>query len=199
MKDAVTTQWERIRTWLAANAPEILNRLRPGATGGEIAAVERAVGAALPDDLKIWLSICDGGEYAGIFLTRADDAFPDALGFEPLSIDQIIDEWGMWKSLVDIGEFAGLGVEADRGVADAWWSTSWVPFAGNGAGDYQCVDLGPTGPGTRGQIVGMWHDHGRRDLIASSMTAYLAIIAEELASGRYAYDAENEVVVAKGA
>ena len=46
------TIWNRIETWLAINAPEILDSLQPGATDQAINKAEAFLESKLPEDVK---------------------------------------------------------------------------------------------------------------------------------------------------
>ncbi|MEG4206534.1 hypothetical protein QUA20_21735 [Microcoleus sp. Pol7_A1] len=46
------TIWNRINSWLAVNAPEILNNLQPGATHEAIKAAELFLEIEFPEDVK---------------------------------------------------------------------------------------------------------------------------------------------------
>jgi len=191
MADSVANSWSRIRAWLNSNAPDAAERLQPGATDGQIQTLETALGVTLPDDLKDSLRIHNGGEESGVF--PSSDSL-DMMGFSPLTTEEIVNEWTMWKGLIDGGEFHVRTSEADDGICSDWWSNSWIPIAGNGGGDFQCVDLSPTESGTMGQIIGAWHDDTERQLIASSLANYLQMLADGLENGKYAYEDEEGIV-----
>ncbi|MFF5449481.1 SMI1/KNR4 family protein [Streptomyces sp. NPDC012888] len=60
----VEDSWSRIEAWLARHAPVSHGRLRPPARPEEIAAAERRLGVAFPDDLRASLLRHDGVELA---------------------------------------------------------------------------------------------------------------------------------------
>ena len=190
MADSITNSWSRIRAWLNSNAPDAAQRLQPGATDAQLQTLEAALGLTLPDDLKDSLRIHNGGEESGVF--PSSDSL-DMMGFSPLTTEEIVNEWTMWKGLIDAGEFQHRTTEADHGIRSEWWSNSWIPIAGNGGGDFQCVDLAPTESGTVGQIIGAWHDDTERQLIAPSLADYLQMLADGLEHGKYAYEEDEGV------
>ncbi len=60
---------------------------------------------------------------------------PDGPGFmdawEFLSLSRMLDEWRIWKGLLDGGDLAGAKSEPEEGVADDsddWWNPKWVPL-----------------------------------------------------------------------
>lgn len=66
-----------------------------------------------------------------------------------------------------------------------WWSEKWVPFAYNGAGDLQCVDLDPPSGGVVGQVVTYHHDRDLRERGADSLTHWLETLASDLEAAKY--------------
>ena len=195
MADAVSNSWSRIEAWLNSNAPDAAEQLQPGASDDDIASLEAAIGTVLPDDLKESLRIHNGGDESGVFPT-SDPSGLDTMGFSPLSAEQIASEWKTWKELIDAREFEGSTTNPADGIASDWWSNSWIPIAGNGGGDFQCVDLAPTASGTVGQIIGAWHDDDERHLIASSLADYLQRIADGLENGQYIYEEDEGIIPA---
>jgi molybdopterin molybdotransferase len=191
MNHSVSDSLERIRNWLKANAPHVVSYFKPGATDVQIVALEASMGISLPADLRELLSIHNGGAESGIL--PSSDGF-DMMGFSPLNVEEIEYNYNMLKKLVNDGEFDGRTSDAEEGIRNDWWNASWIPFAGNGGGDYQCIDLNPTDEGTVGQIIGAWHDDSERQLIATSLKDYLCKLADSLESGEYQYDEEYGVV-----
>lgn len=76
-------------------------------------------------------------------------------------------------------------MKAGRGVVKQWWSPGWFPFATNGAGDYYCIDLGPTFPGKRGQVIHFSHECPERPLIAESFFEFLVKLTVGYEAGHY--------------
>ena len=76
------TIWNRIETWLVANAPEILNNLQPGATDEAIKQAEIFLGIELPEDVK-----------ASYRLHNGQDGYNGLMdGWELLSLERMMDE-----------------------------------------------------------------------------------------------------------
>jgi len=70
-------------------------------------------------------------------------------------------------------------------VRPVWWSEQWIPFAYDGVGDLQCIDLDPPEGGKVGQVVTYWHDRGEREHVADSLNEWLAHLADDLEAGKY--------------
>jgi hypothetical protein len=110
--------WARIERWLAESAPDVLDSLQPGATDEQISNTEAALGLTLPQDVRASYRIHDGQSPDG-------PGFMDAWEF--LSLSRMVDEWRIWKGLLDGGDLAGAKSEPEEGVADDWWNPKWVP------------------------------------------------------------------------
>ena len=95
--------------------------------------------------------------------------------------------WQMLTGLYDSGDddLDHVRVKPGRGVVKQWWSPGWFPFADNGASDFYCLDLGPTYPGKRGQVIHFCHESGNRPVIADSFTEFVAKLADGFESNHY--------------
>jgi cell wall assembly regulator SMI1 len=109
-----------------------------------------------------------------------------------LSFSRILDEWSVWKDLLDDGTFTEDGnvftAEPDDGIKSNWWNPAWIPFTYNGAGDHLCLDLDPADGGAYAQIIRMWHDGVERTLENTSFTEWLTTYTEDLEQGRYSFE-----------
>ena len=182
--------WTRIRSWIEANAPQLLEVLQPGASEARIRKLEESLSIRLPDDVKALYRLCNGQSSYDYGLLN---------GTEFLSLERIQDEWSVWKGLLDAGELVpDDSVESsriDRGIRQVWWSPKWIPLTYNGAGDHHCLDLDPAKEGTMGQIITMWHDDDERKVVASSIRAWLQQYAEQLKSGQLVYSEDYDGIV----
>ncbi len=65
-------------------------------------------------------------------------------------------------------------VETDeRFVQSVWWQPKWIPISDSGDQSSHCVDLSPGPQGTTGQIIQLWTHDTERNLVSSSMNAWL--------------------------
>ncbi|MDQ2686951.1 MAG: SMI1/KNR4 family protein, partial [Armatimonadota bacterium] len=119
------TIWQRIETWLAANAPQAIISLRAGASDTEIADAERRLGITLPDDVRSSYRIHDGQERDGYGPLPVE---------EFLSLERILDEWQVWKDLLDGGDFEGIESEPSGPIRSDWWNPRWIPLTYDGCG-----------------------------------------------------------------
>lgn len=172
------TAWTAFETWLGKHWPEGLADLNPPATSDEIATLEAALGVRLPGDFVDFLKVHNGqkGKVGGLF----DNT-------EFLSTSAILEQWTIWKELLDSGEFEGIESEPDSGVQSDWWNAGWIPFTHNGGGDHYCLDLAPGSGGIDGQVITMWHDMGTRAVQASGIAQWFRRYVDAVLAGKYVY------------
>lgn len=172
--------WDHIHAWLEENAPLVRASLRPPATMARIRATEKELGVRFPEDVRRCYLLHDG--------QNADSrGFPPAFlhGWEWLSLERMVDEWRVWKDLVDAGDLVDCVTEPDAGVREDWYHPGWVPITYSGCGDHHCLDLAPAPGGTVGQIIEVWHDMASRPVVAPSFIRWLEHFAAELEEGDY--------------
>jgi len=163
--------WEKLEAIVQDTDPDLLADLAPPATDAEIATLEPALGMSLPADFVACLKIHNGqhGNSHGLFD-----------GSEFLSTSRILQEWRIWKGLLDGGDFEGAEPSPQSSIRPVWWSPAWIPFTYNGAGDHLCLDLDPTDVGIRGQIITLWHDDAVRAKQADSFMQWLTQYVEQM-------------------
>lgn len=175
---SIADAWAAFESWLSQHWPDGLKDLCPPATDEEIRNLETRLGVSLPSDFLEFLKIHNGqkGSAGGLF----DNS-------EFLSTTAIIEQWKVWKDLLDSGDFNGYKSEPEAGVRDDWWNSKWIPFTHNGSGDHYCLDLAPSAVGQEGQIITMWHDMGTRAVEASSFKLWFAMYVDAVKAGKYVY------------
>lgn len=188
--------WSRIEAWLLKNWPDALDKLRPAAPEAEIQSTERLLGLSFPEELKQFYRLHDGSHDLGLF-PSSDASGWDEIAFSPLPLEEVRSDWASWKHLIDIGEFAGQSGQPAAGIRADWWNCGWIPIAGNGGGDFQCIDMAPAEAGRSGQVISVWHESGRRELIARSLSDYLRRLADGLESGKYCHKEGYGIVVSQ--
>jgi cell wall assembly regulator SMI1 len=174
--------WRRYVAAAVASHAAFPSYLHSGAAEEEIAATERAIEASLPQDLRHLLKLHNGSEHGLFVLPR----------WELFSASRIADEWSIWADLYH-SQFKPEGYTSDPSgpvQGDEWWRLKWIPFCGDGGGNHLCVDLDPAPGGTTGQVITMWHDSPERDFIASSLTEFVEIIADDFERGELRWDEE---------
>ncbi len=187
----VAASWRTIEAWLKSHAPTVAASLKGPAPSASIADVESIIGLSFPDDLRSSYLLQDGGDYGERELNIFPSDSTDSGVFCLLPIQAVAEEWVVWKELIDGGDFEDLRGEPDQGIGEDWWSDGWIPVAGNGAGDFLCVDMRPAASGTKGQVICAWHDMEERKLLAPSWEAYLADLAAAMDAGKVSYSKDE--------
>ncbi|WP_314044165.1 SMI1/KNR4 family protein [Kingella denitrificans] len=166
--------------------------LNAGAAEADFDRLEAVLGYALPEEFKELYRVADGE--SGTAGVLADE--------EWLSIERIIEEYGVWKTLLDDGMFAdddGTSYDCEPEDAaikgDLWWNPKWIPLTADGSGNNKMIDMDPTEHGTAGQIIQMWHDDPARSKEADSLRGFLTQYAQDLEDGKYVLDTEYGLVL----
>jgi cell wall assembly regulator SMI1 len=158
--------WHRVESWLATNAPDVLNNLQPGASDEQIQQLEESLGIEVPEDVKQLYRLHNGQAVGTPGFLR---------GNEFLSLEKIVDDWRGWIEIN--GEFETEGI---------YWNPKWLPLAHNG-GAYICVDL-DSEIGDVGRLIQARHEHiPEIEVVASSLRSWLEKFADELHAGVYEY------------
>lgn len=170
--------WDRFEKWIHENAKPLKDGLNPGASDDDIKKLEALIGDELPQDFKASLKIHNGQKRNAGGIIELE---------ELLSTDRIIEEWTVWKDLLDSGTFENSQSQPASGVKDDWWNAKWIPITYDGSGNHYCIDLDPENEENSGQIIRMWHDSAERELFADSFGDFLNKYVECLEGGTYLY------------
>lgn len=168
--------WNRIESWLAANAPDALDSLNPGVSETDLAEAEAFMRVKFPAELRASLLIHDGQTYEGPWLIG---------GWQLMPLEQLVSEWRLWQQLLEGGDFDENLAEPDEQIEDSWWNPAWVPVTYDGSGNFQCVDMAPAEAGQVGQVITVWHDEETRRYDAPGFRVWLERYASDLEAGRY--------------
>ena len=183
----IMTQLEHLKQRFpeAAAASESDFTLNAGATEADFARLEAVLGYALPEEFKELYRAANGESGAG-------SLWPDD---EWLPIERIIEEYGVWKNLLDDGTPYDCEPEDATIKGDLWWNPKWIPLTADGSGNGKMIDMDPTEHGTAGQIIQMWHDDAARSKEADSLRGFLTQYAQDLEDGKYVLDTEYGLVL----
>jgi cell wall assembly regulator SMI1 len=158
----LTELLERSDRWLSKHRKRYFKGLRPGASAAECAALEKALGRPLPDELRTWLNWHNGQD-------------PDLIG-------AFVDSFALMSS-EDIAR-AARELQTDK---EEGWQPEWIPFLDDGQGDYLCLDPGPKGTPVRE----FWRGGEEAPIAAPSLTAWVERFVTDLEAGRYHEDPER--------
>ena len=168
------TIWRRLTQWAADCSLEIA--FNSGASAADIAAVEATLGLAFPADLRAYLTLADGERWNS-------DGFIG--GWQLLELEFIVQEAQAMRVLVERGAFDGNTNEPTPAIKGLWWNPRWIPIVASGSGHFFCIDLDPGPAGQEGQIILFLHDDTDRYLVARSLRAWFARLAEDFERGLY--------------
>ncbi|KAF2158170.1 cell wall assembly and cell proliferation coordinating protein, partial [Myriangium duriaei CBS 260.36] len=77
-------------------------------------------------------------------------------------------------------------------VQKAYVHSSWIPLARDWGGNNICVDLAPGPSGKWGQIILMGRDYDCKYVVARSWGAFLAAVADDMASNKWFIDEDTQ-------
>jgi cell wall assembly regulator SMI1 len=173
--------WERIHNWLAANAPQVLTSLKPGATDEEIDRAQAFFGVEFPEDFKLSYRVHNGQDEESYSL------FPH---LEFLSLESAIEISEKWQDCSD-DNFRCDRENIFEGIWNGWWNQNWIPFTMESNGACECVDLAPAAGGNVGQVIIVEWQEPTRGLIAPNFRVYLETFADALERGEYRFSEDG--------
>jgi len=183
--------WNRIRSWLSREIPELGDTLNYGILPQDLAQIEMQFGFALPSAVRESYLVVDGQE-AESAAGCSEGLF---FGLTLLPLEDVLEEWRFWREVdedVTTGANARLQTQM-RSLPPGWIrkeysQRGWIPLIADKAGNYLGVDLNPGEGGSVGQVivfgrdfdtkVVMWRGDGR-----AGWATWLASFADELESG----------------
>ncbi|MEX0718596.1 MAG: SMI1/KNR4 family protein [Planctomycetaceae bacterium] len=179
----VSDAWDRIESWLRANAPADSCELSEGASIADIKRAEAVMGCRLPDDVRESYRIHNGSNRTWLF----QQGFLMPLGDEAEPCTVV----GIWTGMLDCAEM----MKNERGTPNGpikadWWNQKWIPLTENDGGDFICVDLAPESGGRIGQVIDWSHELAATVVLEKSWCDWLESLAVRLESGgcRFAVD-----------
>lgn len=175
--------WELIKSWIAKNIPKGIESIQLGASDDQASDIEDKLGVIFPSDFK---------EYYKIHNAQTNSAPPILPSGNLLSLEEILNQWNIWKGLHENGIFATAVSEPNcSSIRDDWWNPNWIPFTHDGHGNHLCLDLAPTENGISGQIISVYHDSPERELISNSFKDWFGGLAQEYESGLFRFNPSN--------
>ncbi len=168
----------RITEWLIIYAPRILREsLNEGAAETQLAALETAVGRALPEDFRALYHRFDGMD------EDADNLGNFCYGLSFLPLAQV-------QAALPQTPTAAAGAtplkQTDAAVrSDNLRNPRWLPLGFDGAHTWLRLDLDPAPAGSYGQVIFVDEEYETAFRVADSVAALLADFARDLEAGLY--------------
>jgi cell wall assembly regulator SMI1 len=167
--------WQRIETWLNAHHPATVDMLSAPAAAEDVQTLEATIGRSLPETLRASLMVHNGesDEPVGLFY-----------GYQLLSTSQILDEWTTMRDVAaGWSKQRNTSQEFVKGVQPRHWHVGWIPIAGDGGGNFFCVDADPAPGGHLGQVLFFDHELGPEHVAARDLEEWLIAFARKLEAG----------------
>ena len=190
---SVAQAWDRIARWFEAHTPPGYFGANPGASPEAIDALERASVCPLPEDFRESLLLHDGGSDLWLLPTHG----------ELLTVSGILSNWKKYRDWQQTGGYAASGsggwspTKIRGPIKPYFWSPKRLYVTDN-SGDHVTLDLDPPEDGRYGQVLYHSHEVGPEQVLSPSWSEYLELVADELESGKYSYDEEEECVLEEG-
>jgi cell wall assembly regulator SMI1 len=190
MKEILEDAWAHIHAWLAANAPVVMESLRPPASDEQIRDAEASMGhVVLPPEVRACYRVHDGQQSVPMPLPscpKRQDVPGFLYGERWLNLDLMVEHWRIKKKLFDEQAFFRRPGEPHGPIYPVWWHPLWIPLTTDQYGYMKCLDLIPAGKGGRvGQVIYWCNDEPSRGLVSPGLTDYLAQFADELENGEW--------------
>ncbi len=183
---SIAELFDQLKTWLENNYNEGLDDLNPGATQLHIEELENVIGFKIPEDFATFLKIHNG---------QKENAGGLSIYGTFLSTTRIIEEWNIWKKLLDEDDIGEYISNPEDGVKNVWWNLKWLPFISSGAGDSICIDCDPDNSGSYGQVITLWHDMSDRKIFASDFHRWFNAYVTSLTSNNYSYSDDYGCII----
>ncbi len=178
---------DNLQRCIESRFPGTAARLNPGASDAQIDAFERAIGCALPVELRAlyrWhdgQSTGDGPYVIGLFF---------GLPFLPLA--SAIDHWRLasapnpaWSAAYEAEAAPGYSCLPSGTVKQASSNPAWIPLADDASGAYLGLDLDPDKEGAVGQVISFGGKEFIRVQIATSLALFLTNLLDLYETDQY--------------
>ncbi len=155
--------WARIDAWLAEHRPALAEKLAGPATEREIAHLEQAVGARLPEAYKASLRIHAGGRTRTT--ARGDSIYSET----PFAEFNLLPPDVLLASMKRLEPYAAFAPDPHARVAPTvrpiFYDPGWIPVVNvdEDSAVMWCIDTTPTEPDAYGQIIEMVTSGGDAD------------------------------------
>ncbi len=176
-------KWQWFETWLAKNAPEVIDELNEGCSPEQLIKVENEIDLQLPQSFKDFYLIHNGQKdegYFGLFY-----------GVSLLPLEKIVDEWRVWIAIID-----EYGEEEMKGNFDdfqlsfmpdklkaQYANKKWIPFAIIYDNCYLGLDFDPEANGKAGQVINFGREEEHKTVVADSFEEFIDWYISELERG----------------
>ncbi|KAK5993469.1 Glucan synthesis regulatory protein [Cladobotryum mycophilum] len=199
----VQHSWRRIDAWAEENYPELFDQLCEGATNNDLNDVEHQLDCSLPQDVRDSMMVHDGQERGGnptgiifgsICRGKGIYSFQISRGkqrgflFQAATIFVLVVER---TGRMETESPCQAGLHPPNTVQKAYAHAGWIPLVRDWGGNNLAVDLAPGPAGRYGQIIMFGRDYDTKYVVARSWSAFLALVADDLNSGKWFVDEDT--------
>ncbi|KAH9951885.1 hypothetical protein B0H21DRAFT_782534 [Amylocystis lapponica] len=181
--------WERLRTWLSREYPELGDTLNYGILPQDLAQIEMSFGFALPQAVRESYLCVDGQEPES---SCSEGLF---FGLTLLPLEEVLEEWRFWRE-VDDDPNTGANErlrEVMQSIPPGWVrkmysSRGWIPLVADKGGNYLGVDMNPDEGGAVGQVIVFGRDFDTKVVMwrgdgSGGWAKWLASFVDDLEAG----------------
>ncbi|KAI9843547.1 MAG: Cell wall assembly regulator [Thelocarpon superellum] len=218
----VAHSWKRIDRWAEDNYEELFDQLSEGATNNDLNELEHMLDCSLPMEVRESLQVHDGQERGGrptgiIFgnmLLDCEEIVQEWQQWRKVNLEYLSDHrrpasqapskaFGasssstppptqsaspLWRQ--DL--LAKQDSQPANAVQKVYAHPAWIPLARDWGGNNLAVDLAPGPAGKWGQVIIFGRDYDCKYVVARSWSAFLAMVADDLASEKVIVDEETQ-------
>ncbi|EAW12484.1 SMI1/KNR4 family protein [Aspergillus clavatus NRRL 1] len=212
--------WRKIERWLESNYEELFDNLCEGCTQNDINELEHELDCSLPLEVRESLMSHDGQERPGLptgvifgcmlldceeivqewknwrtvneeFLSGSNVMNPPPLPKATASSSSTVPPPQATNPLWRNELLERQDSQPPGAVQKAYAHPAWIPLARDWGGNHIAIDLAPGPTGKWGQVIIFGRDYDCKYVIARSWAAFLAVVAEDICSGKVHVDEET--------
>ncbi|GAB1200561.1 hypothetical protein APSETT444_009935 [Aspergillus pseudonomiae] len=216
----VAHSWRKIERWLENNYEELYDNLCEGCTQNDINELEHDLDCSLPLEVRESLMAHDGQERPGLptgvvfgcMLLDCEEIVQEWKNWRTVN-----DEFLSSSGIINTSPKAAAGSSSvappapttgsnplwrqdllerqdsqpSGAVQKAYAHPAWIPMARDWGGNCIAIDLAPGPAGKWGQVIIFGRDYDCKYVIARSWASFLAVMADDLCSGKVSVDEET--------
>ncbi|KAI9371111.1 hypothetical protein BJX61DRAFT_46693 [Aspergillus egyptiacus] len=214
----VIHSWRKIERWLEHNYEELYDNLCEGCTRNDINELEHELDCSLPLEVRESLMNHDGQERPGLptgiifgcMLLDCEEIVQEWKNWRTVNEEFLTSPSGMnpplskatassssatppqgtnplWKQ--DLQERQDS--QPPGAVQKVYAHPGWIPLARDWGGNCIAIDLAPGPAGKWGQVIIFGRDYDCKYVVARSWAAFLAVLADDLCSGKAVVDEDS--------
>lgn len=182
----INTLMNDIKRLLQPILSELVDALQPPASDLQIQQAEEEIGVVFPEELRELYRLHNGERVTG-------PGFFFGLTF--LSLDDMLEEWRVWKELESEFAYEGSHDSTPLGwIKEQYINRKWLPISRDGSGNHLGIDLDPDEKGIKGQVLNFGRDEDFKYVIAKNMVQFLQFIKKTIEDENYTIDYADDSV-----